>query len=142
MTTQSQDNEVPSPDAAIEALPSFRAAIGEAVAACNGSVLDRVVDHFVKIEVERRTPILIRGLSEIDKVDADIKKIRPDQTFDLDGNVLTSSYTKGILDQRNKLIDRLSKLRSAMNAAITDGNFEPLEKALKGSDQNSSQQKD
>lgn len=112
-------------------LTTFKEAVAAAVVGCNPTVLDRVVAHYAEQEAARRIPILMAGLTKEDELARGLNKFRPEQTFNEDGSVANTFWTKGTLDARKKATEQLEKLRSALADAIVKGEYDALTKVLK-----------
>ena len=105
---------------------SIRDAVAAKIAASNDTVHDRIIDILTTKEVERRVDGILKALEERDKLDKELRKIKPDvQTFNEDGSVKDSAYSKGKLDERKKVTERLSKVETAINEALA-GNYKKI----------------
>jgi hypothetical protein len=118
------------------ALTDFQEAIAAKVAGINGTVLDRVVDHYAEIEATRRVPLLIAGLAEEEKQAKALNKFQPENTYNEQREVIGTFWTKAALDARDKATQTLKKWRDALAEAIVDSKYEALEKLVKSGGQN------
>ena len=71
-------------------LVSFQEAVAAKVAACNSTVLDRVVDHFAEQEANRRVPLILEGLKQEEIVRKSLGKFKPENMCDDAGNVVST----------------------------------------------------
>lgn len=113
-------------------LSVFRETVAARVGACNPLVLERVVDHYAEQEATRRVPLILKGLEEEEKARKALEKIKPEQTFDDAGEPVSTFWTRGGLDAKRKAEETLKRWQDALGAAITDSNYQPLEKLAKG----------
>ena len=116
-------------------LTDFQAAVAEATAGCNDTVMARVVEHFAEIEANRRVPLIIAGLAEEAKLNAGMSKFKPDNMLNEAGEVTGTYWTQGTITGKKKAEENLKKWQDALNAALTDGNYQALEKLVKSGGQ-------
>lgn len=93
------------------------------------SVENRVVDHFVQIEIARRSELIVAGLNKHAELIKEGKKIvGPDiMSYNADGSVKDSSFSKPRLDAINKNNEAIAKLERAIDKAI-NGDTDELAK--------------
>jgi hypothetical protein len=120
-------------------LVSFQEAVAAKVAACNSTVLDRVVDHFAEQEASRRVPLILEGLKQEEIVRKSLGKFKPENMYDDGGNVVSTYWTQQTLQGKKKAEETLKKWQDALGLAITESNYQPLEKLVKSGEQPSGQ---
>jgi hypothetical protein len=77
------------------------------------------VDVLVERELDKRSNALVSVMDLLNKAESELKKLKPDQNgFDDSGKVVSSSYSKEKLDERNKIVARIGKLEKAINKAL------------------------
>ena len=107
--------------------------IQELIDTSGDEVRERVIAHYVKLETDRRTALIVDGMRKLVAAESDLTKIKFDHIiFDEHGVPVQQGYTapqKGKRDKAVKLVDRLTK---SLNDAIGIGNFKPLEETMKG----------
>lgn len=115
--------------------PALRESIDKAVANSTPEVVDGVVQHFVKNEVQNRISMVVAAVSKLQTMDDDIKKFKPDQvSLDEDGNEVSSTFSKAKFEERKKLVEKRDKLASAIEKALgKDRDFAGLKKVSEGS---------
>jgi hypothetical protein len=102
-------------------------AVAERLANIAPAVADKVVEHLVNKELTRRSEAVIGGLSELDKLKGEFKKLKPDvNTFNEDGSAATSSWTKPKLEEKNKAEQKIAKLTKAIDKALNDNDYSDL----------------
>lgn len=90
-------------------------------------VSDKVVEHLVAKELNRRSEAVINGFGELDKMKSDLKKTKPDVvTYNIDGTVASSNWTKAKLEEKNKLEQKMEKLTKAIDKALVDNDYSDL----------------
>lgn len=99
---------------------SLRDAVAAEVNQISPQVHDRVKQHFVDTEINRRVDLVVKGMDTLHQLNTDLRKInKPDvNTFNGDGTPAASSFTKPRLDEINKLNERINKLTRAIDAAL------------------------
>lgn len=120
--------------------PSLSEAVGEKIAQAGPEVRKRVVDALAEKEVSKRSDRIIQGMSILDKLEKELKRLKPDiRPMDNDGNVLMEAYSPQKHEEKKKLQKKIDKLQNAINVALEQQNFEPLEKAVSGKDDHNPQ---
>jgi hypothetical protein len=91
------------------------------------AVSDKVVEHLVNKELTRRSEAVIQGFGDLDKMKTELKKIKPDVvSYNLDGSVANSNWTKATLEAKNKLEQKMEKLTKALDKALVDNDYSDL----------------
>lgn len=100
--------------------------VAEKIAGSTSKIVDSVVDQFVTQELNRRTDLLFKAVVECNKLRDDFKKIKADvQTFDINGKVVTESWSKSKVDERKKASELLKKKEKVIEKALA-GDFSLL----------------
>ena len=88
----------------------------------SGSVVtEAVITALAQREIDRRIKATVQGIDKLDEANKAIAKVKPDaNTFDAGGALLTAGYTKGKLDELNKLKATAAKLEAALTKALAD----------------------
>jgi hypothetical protein len=108
-------------------IQSISTAVAERLASIAPEVTGKVVDHLVTKELNRRSEAVITALQEIDKLNVDLKKVKPDVvTYNDDGSVASSNWTKAKLEEKNKVQQRITKLTSAVDKALGSNDYSDL----------------
>lgn len=82
------------------------------------SVRQRVINGLTERELQRREDLLSKALQSRKTLDLDLKKTKPDQiTYDEDGTE-HRRFSKGVLESRKKLAEKLDKLDRLINSVI------------------------
>lgn len=99
---------------------TIRQAVATQLGTIAPSVEDSVVNHFVQIEIARRSELVVAGLNKHAELVKEGKKIGgPDiVAYNADGSVKDSSFSKPRLDAVNKNNDAIAKLERAIDKAI------------------------
>jgi uncharacterized protein (DUF2164 family) len=110
------------------ALQSIKEAVAQQVAALGPEVETAVVGVLVDQVKEKRTKAILAALSLIEETQKELKKIKPTQTFDVDGKVASEFYTKTDKEAREKINQKLAKIEKALGEAFDaeKPNFEKL----------------
>ena len=105
--------------------------IGEQVAEQLGNsgiqITERVITHLVEKEVSRRAEAIIKALSNLDALDKEGRKIKPDLVgYDDAGKIISQSWSKQKIDERNVNIAKIAKLQAAIDKALDKNDFSDL----------------
>ena len=99
-------------------------------------VTEKVIDHLVSKEVNRRADAVISALGSIDKFSNELKKHKPDiVAYDDAGAVVSSNWSKAKLDERNKVEANINKLNKAVEKALNENDYADLFNLTKQSQQ-------
>ncbi len=92
-------------------------------------VEDAVVDAMVDREVNKRSQLLVTNLDHLARLKGELKKIdRADvETYDAEGKVASSSFTKERVKAIKEAKEKIEKLEKALTKAIDDGDFSNLQ---------------
>lgn len=108
-------------------------AIAEKVAQSGPEVKKRVIDALAEDKIKKYTDLMIKGYTELDKLQVQFDKIKPDnKMFDTNGNVVQEGFSSSKNDERKNLTKRIDKLISALHVALEQNKFENLEKFFRG----------
>ena len=114
-------------------MPTITEAVAEKIANAGPMVHERVVTLLAEKEIERRVNLVIQATTELEKLTEQTKKFKPDQRFlNADGQVVQESYSQAKFDERKKHLARVEKLEKALNTALDQNNFKPLEEFFRG----------
>ena len=102
--------------------------IAEKIGTSNETVRNRLIDHLVETEIEKRSNKMIQIFVEIEKMTKNLNKLRADvKTFNEDGSIATETWSKQRLDERRKATEILAKFQKAFDKAL-DGDYELINK--------------
>ena len=95
-----------------------------------------LIDAIVERDLEKKTKALVQIHDKIKKAESDLSKInRPDHTlYGADRKPMSESYTKGRLDEIEKLTKTISKLTNSMEKALTKDDWNDLYNLAGGKD--------
>lgn len=101
--------------------------VSERIAALGPAVQEGVVTALVDQTKEKRVKAVLTALNLLEESQKELKKIKPDQTFDGDGKVASETYSKANNDLRKKATEKVAKIEAALAAALGETpNFEKL----------------
>lgn len=108
-------------------MATLKEQVAERIAALGPDVQEGVVSTLVTQVKEKRVKAVLSALSLLEETQKELKKIKPEQTFDGDGKVLTEFYTKPNMEARKKTTEKVVKIEAALAQALGDTpNFEKL----------------
>jgi hypothetical protein len=120
-------------------MATLKEQVAERIATLGPTVQDGVVSVLVEQVKEKRIKAVLTALSLLEDTQKELKKIKPEQTFDGDGKVLTEFYTKATTEARKKLTEKITKIETALTQALSETpNFEKLFAVTQGKETSSS----
>lgn len=93
------------------------------------AVNEKVIQHLVDKEIDKRVDKIVSNLDTLTQLEKDLKKIRPDVggSFDENGNeTKPTQYSKAVYEQRKSLVEKIDKLKKALDLAIDKGDMSKL----------------
>ena len=103
--------------------------VAERIAAISPQVNDKVVDHLVNLELDKRTNAIVEAMTKLRDLQNELKKFKPDLGgfFQEDGTeVKPTNYSKDKFDARKKVLDQIDKYEKALDLAIDKGDMSKL----------------
>jgi len=95
--------------------------VGEIIGASNGKVRSHLVDTIAGREITRRQEAVVKAYDLLQEKEKDLKKIKPDSvTYDVDRKPLTTGYSSAKLDERQKIVDAIEKIKKALEKAFAE----------------------
>jgi len=92
----------------------------------NEKVMARVKEAFVERELQKRTDAMVKAFDKLTEARSDLKKIKPDViAYDENGQEVSAQYSKAKVDERKKAQEKVAKIESAINLALT-GDYSKL----------------
>jgi hypothetical protein len=116
--------------------------IASRIASVSEAVYERVVNAIVEKEVVSRADIIAKGIGQLSDLERELARTKADSiTYNDDGTVASSAWSKPKLDAKNKLVEKISKIKSALDDALS-GKMDKLSAILrgKGDDQKADQE--
>lgn len=107
-------------------------AVSERLGKSGEEVRNRVVNALVEREVASRVELLDKALAKRIEGEREIKKLsKPDvETYDMEGKVVSSSFSKARADELKKAREAQAKLEGAIDKALNDNDFSKLKDSL------------
>jgi hypothetical protein len=97
----------------------------------NGSVREAYIEKEVASKLASRVSLVEKAFVELSNIKKDLAKIKPTQSFDLDGKVTAESYTKDQVDAKKKATERYNKIEKAITKAFDTADYTDLENLVK-----------
>lgn len=97
----------------------IRTKIAEQLSNISPKVENDVVETLVTREVFKRSAAIVQALEDLSDLEKNLKKIKPDQSgFDVDGKVISETYSKTRLEELNKTKAKIDKYTKAIDNAL------------------------
>jgi hypothetical protein len=94
-----------------------------------GEVRKRVVDELVEDEIAKRSKKLATVLAKRQEAWRELQKIKPDQaSYNEKHEKVSETYSKGKMEERKKLEEKIAKMDKAINKAVNDADYAGLDK--------------
>lgn len=108
-------------------MASLKEQVAERIAALGPAVQDGVVETLVGQVKDKRIKAVLAALNLIEDTQKELRKIKPEQSFNAEGEVVSEFYTKANNEARKKAQEKIAKIEAALEAALGDKpNFEKL----------------
>lgn len=106
---------------------TIREAVAAKLANSGEAVATSVIDSLADTEVKRREKLIIDGIAQLDRLEKDSRKIRPDQkALDGDGKVVAEHFSQAKYEELKKAKEGIERLTNAINKALNDRDFSKL----------------
>lgn len=86
-------------------------------------IREKFKNVLVQKEQDSRVDTLVKLYDKINAQKVELLKIKPDNLFNENGEIISSTYTKQKLDEKKKAQEQLDKLQNAFSAALFKGDF-------------------
>lgn len=107
--------------------------ITEALAKISPRVEDELVEAAVTREVNKRKEAISKVMDALENIRREIRRVKPDvNTYDLEGKVVSTGYTKAGLDALNKFKENEAKHIKALTQALEEGKMDLVYNLAKG----------
>lgn len=98
---------------------SLQEHIAEQIAKCAPQVEGSVVATIVDREVAKRSTAIVQCLDKLAKLESDLRRVKPDSVLlNADGSEAQALFTKPALEARDKLVQRIEKVKKAIDKAF------------------------
>lgn len=105
--------------------------IAAEIAGSSPVVQDKVIGHFTGKEIARRAELIVSAMNAWQDASVALKKIRPDQqSFDAAGTLVSETFSKKVLDEKNSLTRKMADLSAAVDDALANNNYDKLAKLV------------
>lgn len=119
-------------------MATLKETVAEKIAGLGPVVNEAVATALADQVKEKRVKAVLTALNLKEEKEKELKKIKPEQTFDGEGKVASEFYTKANNELRKKTTESLTKIEKALNEALDPEkpNYENLFKVVqnKGGD--------
>lgn len=86
------------------------------------TITEKVIEILVDKELEKRTKVIITLIDKLEEVQKNGYKIKPIISYNEDGSVATTTWTKELLKEKNDNTEKINKLQDTINKAL-EGDF-------------------
>lgn len=99
--------------------------VAEKLVGTSEKVKDRVLDFLIERELEKRTSACLKVIEKITELEKSLaKESKPDmESYDLEGNVTSTSFSKERVQSLRKLREEREKLDGALKKALENNDF-------------------
>jgi cell division protein ZapA (FtsZ GTPase activity inhibitor) len=99
-------------------MASLKETVAERVAALGPAVQEGVVTVLVEQVKKKRETAILTALNLLEEKQKELKKIKPEQTFDAEGKVASEFFTKANNETRKKTSEAIAKIEKALEKAL------------------------
>ena len=113
-------------------MATLKETVAEKIAGLGPVVHEAVAAALADQVKEKRVKAVLTALNLKEEKEKELKKIKPEQTFDGEGKVVSEFYTKPNFESRKKVVEALAKIEKALNEALDPEkpNYENLFKVV------------
>jgi hypothetical protein len=112
-------------------MKSLQDRVAQEISGASPIIQDKVVAHFAGKEISRRADLIVSAMDNWKELNVQVKKIRCDQqSFDTTGQLVSETFSKQKMDERNSLTRKIADLTAAVEDALTNNNYDKLEKLV------------
>ncbi len=101
-------------------MASIKETVAERVGALGAAVQEGVVTVLVDQEKEKRVKAILGAMNLISDTQKELKKIKPDQTFDKDNKLVGETFSKSNMESKKKLEEKIAKVEAALAQATSE----------------------
>jgi hypothetical protein len=101
-------------------MASIKDSVAERVASLGPTVQEGVVTVLVEQEKEKRVKAILGAMNLISDTQKELKKIKPDQTFDKDNKLVAETFSKSNMEAKKKLEEKITKVETALAQATSE----------------------
>lgn len=97
------------------------------------TVNEQVVQHFIKLETDRRVALIIDGMKRLMAAETELLAIKPDHNiFGDDGVIVSQGWSAAQKNKKERAQKLVKRLTDVLHVAVSNSEFKMLEEALKG----------
>lgn len=108
------------------------AEVADILGKSHGTVRTRLVQSLVEREQVKRVDMLDNGMRKLKELEREVNKIRPEDSFDAQGNKVPGNFTKAQFETLKKAKEKRDKLASALEKAFNGEGFDKLSNLVAG----------
>jgi hypothetical protein len=98
----------------------------------NPKVRETYINQEVSNKITSRVALVQKAISKISELSKELLKVKPDNVFlDVEGKVISESYTKETLEKKKKAEEQITKLENAISKAFEKADYGDLENLAK-----------
>ena len=126
-------NDNTNTDTKTDKVNSLLAEVADGIRHSGTVINNRLRDEMVEREVASRVATLDKAFARRRELSNEFNKMNraDNETFNADGTPAVATYTKARLADIKKAREVLAKLENAMEAALTENNFQKLKELIK-----------
>ncbi len=106
---------------------SIKEAIVLAIKGSSEQIVKSVIEELADVEIQVRKNLVIKAMNKLDELEKEGKKLKPDNiSYNEDGTIATSTWTKGALDAVKKNRESIAKIENSIEKALSQNDYEGL----------------
>jgi uncharacterized protein YdaU (DUF1376 family) len=114
---------------------NIREQVAQRIAEAGPAIAERIVAAMAEDLLAKRVKQVLDAFSEVDGLKVQVKRLRPDLiSFDENGAIASSAYSKARVEERQKLARRIGKIEAALAKALERNDFADLASLGAGKD--------
>ncbi len=105
--------------------------IQQAIQGAGDTIKQKYIDKQVQQEISKRADLLASLVALMSNVRNSISKIKPDiLSYNEDGSGAGAFYSKGVLDSKAKLTEKLAKADAVLKSALVNNDYAAVEEMI------------
>ena len=105
---------------------NVKEAVADRIANASQEIADAIIEHLAKETIDKRVNIAVQAFAELDKLNKEIRKIKPDVITYGAGGDMHQAYSKTAHENLKKNMERVEKITKALEKALDKNDWGDL----------------
>jgi hypothetical protein len=100
------------------------------ISGSNSVIAACAVEAIAQKVIDKRITLVVSAYTEIDNLEKELRRVKPDQTQYTPQGEMYVSYSKEMWEKKDKLEGKIHKIQKLLDAALGDQKFNELASAM------------